>query len=105
MSGGLDRIPASLHAGDGACPLNKPQAYPQEDGTPYKYVVAAGPASRSLWKAEGQQWTPIPDTKAFGMMGVTAAGLVKAAEQGYLTKCPLDAIEFETLRLRPVHDT
>ena len=105
MSGGLDRIPASLHAGDGACPLNKPQAYPQEDGTPYKYVVAAGPTSRSLWKAEGQQWTPIPDTKAFGMMGVTAAGLVKAAEQGYLTKCPLDAIEFETLRLRPVHDT
>ena len=97
--------PDRCHAGGDTCPPNKPQAYVDEDGTPYKYVVAAGPASRSLWKAEGQQWTPIPDTKAFGMMGVTAAGLVKAAEQGYLTKCSVDAIEFEMRRLRPVHDT
>ena len=101
LSGSPDR----RHAGGDTCPLHEPRAYVQEDGTPYKYVVAAGPTSRSLWKAEGQQWTPIPDTKAFGMMGATAAGLAKAAEQGYLTKCPLDAIEFETRRLRPVHDT
>ena len=39
------------------------------------------------------------------MMGATVAGLVKAAEQGYLTKCSVDAIEFEMRRLRPVHDT
>jgi len=27
------------------------------------------------------------------MMGATAAGLLKAAEKGYLTKCSVDAIE------------
>ena len=100
LSGSPDR----RHAGDDTCPLHEPRAYVDKDG-PFTYVVTVGPTSRSLWKAEGQHWTPIPDTKAFGMMGVTAAGLVKAAEQGYLTKCPLDAIEFETLRLRAVHDT
>ena len=30
------------------------------------------------------------------MMGVSAAGLLKAAEKGFLTKCSVDAIEFET---------
>ena len=56
MSGGLDRIPTSVHAGDSACPPNKPQAYVDEDGTPYKYVVAAGPTSQSLWEAVGDGW-------------------------------------------------
>ena len=102
MSGGLDRIPASLHAGDGACPLNKPQAYVQEDGTPYKYVVAAGPTSQSLWKAAGDGWTYIDDDKVFNMVTVSAAGLLKAAEKGFLKKCSVDAIEFETQRPRPV---
>ena len=105
MSGGLDRIPASLHAGDGACPLNKPQAYPQEDGTPYKYVVAAGPTSQSLWEAVGDGWAYVDDDTVYNMMGATVAGLLKAAEKGYLTKCSVDAIEFEMRRLRPVHDT
>ena len=88
LSGSPDR----RHAGDDTCPLHEPRAYVDKDG-PFTYVVTVGPTSRSLWKAEGQQWTPIPDTKAFGMMGATAAGLAKAAEQGYLTKCSVDAIE------------
>ena len=104
MSGGLDRIPASLHAGDGACPLKKPQAYLQEDGTPYKYVVAAGPTSQSLWKAAGDGWTYVDDDKVFNMVKVSADGLLKAAEKGFLTKCSVEAIEFEMRRPRPVRD-
>ena len=39
------------------------------------------------------------------MMGASAAGLLKAAEKGFFTKCSVDAIEFETPRPRPVRDT
>ena len=105
MSGGLYRIPTSLHAGDGACPPNKPQAYVDKDGTPYTYVVAAGPTSQSLWKAAGDGWTYVDDDKVFNMVTVSAAGLLKAAEKGYLTKCSVDAIEFEMQRLTTVRDT
>lgn len=80
------------------CPPNKPSAY-------HEYVLAAGPTSSSLWRAVGQQWAYVSDDKVFNMMNVTAAGLVKAADQGLLTKCSLDALEFETQRLRPVRDT
>ena len=93
MSGGLDRIPASVHAGDGACPPNKPQAYVDKDGTPYKFVVAAGPTSQSLWEAVGDGWAYVDDDTVFNMMKVSAADLLKAAEKGYLTKCSVDAIE------------
>ena len=102
MSDGLDRIPASVHAGDGACPPNKPQAYVDKDGAPYTYVVAAGPTSQSLWKAAGDGWAYVDDNTVYNMMGATVAGLLKAAEKGFLTKCSVDAIEFETQRPRPV---
>ena len=104
MSGGLYRIPTSLHAGDGACPPNKPQAYVDKDGAPYKFVVAAGPTSQSLWEAAGDGWAYVDDDKVFNMVTVSAAGLLKAAEKGFLTKCSVDAIEFETQRPRPVRD-
>ena len=93
MSGGLDHVPASVHAGDGACPPNKPQTYVDKDGAPYTYVVAAGPTSHSLWKAAGDGWTYVDDDKVFNMVTVSAAGLLKAAEKGFLTKCSVDAIE------------
>ena len=38
------------------------------------------------------------------MMGATVAGLLKAAEKGFFTKCSVDAIEFEKQRPRPVRD-
>ena len=38
------------------------------------------------------------------MVTVSAAGLLKAAEKGFLKKCSVDAIEFEMPRPRPVRD-
>ena len=98
LSGSPDR----RHAGDDTCPLHEPRAYVDKDGTPYKFVVAAGPTSQSLWKAAGDGWAYVDDDRVFNMMGATAAGLLKAAEKGYLTKCSVDAIEFGTQRPRPV---
>ena len=59
-------------------------------------------ALKALW-ADG--WAYVDDDKVFNMMGATAAGLLKAAEKGFFTKCSVDAIEFETPRPRPVRDT
>ena len=94
MSGGLDRIPASVHAGDGACPPNKPQAYVDKDGAPYTYVVAAGPTSQSLWKAAGDGWTYVDDEKVFNMMGVSAAGLLTCATLPYSASSTASLSEF-----------